>query len=218
MNYSEALSFVFRDQKWVKKIAIGGAIAFLCWYAALVFLLGFFVLGYYLSVLRNVRKGADNPLPEWNELGKLFVDGLLGGMICLVYFVIVGGVCALAIVGAVNDEYMQDFERVSLIIAISMLTLITLAFFVNYGLVQFSITENFSAAFSIGGISNLLRHHFGNFLAIIIFTLILNGMLFLAGLGILSPFTNFWGLIVQAHLFGQYAKSLQPTAAAIQSV
>ncbi len=217
MNYSEALYFTFRDQNWVKKIAIGGAIAFLCWYAALVFFLGFFVLGYYLGVLRNVRQGVDNPLPEWNELGKLFVDGLLGGMICLAYFLIIGGVCALAIVGVVNDESLQDFEKVSLIIVISVLTLVTLAFFVNYGLLQFSITENFGAAFSISGVFNLLRHHFGNFLAIIIFSLILNGMLFLAGLGILSPFTNFWGMIVQAHLFGQFAKSTQPAANAIQS-
>jgi hypothetical protein len=63
----------------------------------------------------------------------------------------------------------------------------------------------------------LLKNDFGNYLTIVIFTSILNAMLFLAGLGIFSPFTNFWGYMVQAHLFGQYAKGVQATTPAVQS-
>jgi len=88
----------------------------------------------------------------------------------------------------------------------------------NYGLIQFAATENFGSAFSLSGIFTLIKNDLGNFLAIMIFSSILNAILFLAGLGILSPFTNFWGLVVQAHLFGQCAKGLQSTTpTALQS-
>ena len=40
MNYSEALAFTFRDTDWLKKIAIGGLIAFISFYLGLFFLFG----------------------------------------------------------------------------------------------------------------------------------------------------------------------------------
>ena len=71
MNYSEALSFAFRDRNWLKKIVIGGAIAFASFYLGIIFIFGFFVIGYYIGVLRNVAKAVESPLPEWNDLVNL---------------------------------------------------------------------------------------------------------------------------------------------------
>lgn len=216
MNYSDALSFTFRDPNWLKKIAIGGAIAFASFYLGIIFIFGFFVIGYYIGVLRNVSNNVELPLPEWNDLGKLFVDGMLGAIISVFYFLIIGGLCALAIVSVVND-YMPDFEKVSLIVLISVTTLVTLATCIGYGLLQFALTGNFSSAFSLTGFFNIIRSDPGNFLAIIIFSIILNCILFFAGLGIFSALTNFWGMVVQAHLFGQYARTLRSPVPAVQS-
>ncbi len=217
MNYSEAVSFTFRDPKWLKKIAIGGAISFASFYLGIFFVFGFFVLGYYIGVLRNVAQNVEPTLPEWNDLGKLFVDGLLGGIISFFYILIIGGLCALAIYSVATD-YMPEFEKVSLIVFISIITFLALTAFISYGLLQLAITENFGSAFSFSGFLQILRTDLGNFMAIIVFSIILNCILFLAGLGIFSALTNFWGMVVQAHLFGQYAKSLRPTTAAVQSV
>ncbi|MFQ5640135.1 MAG: DUF4013 domain-containing protein [bacterium] len=216
MNYTEALSFIFQDQQWVKKMAIGGLFAFISFYCGLFFITGFFVVGYYVGVVRNVVHREESVLPNWSDMSKIFVDGLVGAIIIFFYFVIIGAICTLLIVSVAHD-YMPDYEKALLIILISLSTLLALTFLINYGLMQFAATDNFGAAFSLPGILSLIKSHFGDFLAIIIFTLILNGILFLAGLGILSPFTNFWGMVVQAHLFGQCAKAIHPDTPAVQS-
>ncbi|NIR52397.1 DUF4013 domain-containing protein [candidate division KSB1 bacterium] len=216
MNYSEALSFTFQDKDWLKKMAIGGLIAFISFYCGLFFIFGFPLVGYYVGVIRNVVKGEEQPLPDWADMSKIFVDGILGGIIFLVYFVVIGGICALLIVSVAN-QYMPDHEKALLITLISVFTLLALTVFINFGLIQFAATDNFGSAFSLPGIFQLVKSHLGEFLAISMFSLILNGILLLAGLGILSPFTNFWGMVIQAHLFGQCAKAMHPVTTAVQS-
>ncbi|HEX9652131.1 MAG TPA: DUF4013 domain-containing protein, partial [bacterium] len=167
MNYSEALSFAFRDPNWLKKMLIGGAIAFASFYLGIFFIFGFFVIGYYIGVLRNVARNVEPLLPEWNDLGKIFVDGLLGGIISFFYFLVIGGLCALAIVSVATD-YMPDFEKVTLIVIISILTILALGIFISYGLLQLAMTENFGSAFSFSAVFHIIRSDLGNFLAIII--------------------------------------------------
>ena len=218
MNYSEALSFTFQDKEWLKKVGIGGFFALISFYAGLFFIFGFFLVGYYIGVLRNVMNGEESPLPDWSNMSKIFVDGIMGTIIILIYFIIIGGLCAILITNVATDPYIQDYELAISCVLTSLLTLFALGFFINYGLIQYAATENFGSAFSLSGIFTLVKNDLGNFLAIMIFSSILNAILFLAGLGILSPFTNFWGLVVQAHLFGQCASGLQSTTpTALQS-
>jgi len=211
MNYSEALSFTFQDKEWLKKIGLGGLFALISVYAGLFFIFGFFLVGYYIGVLRNVMHGEETPLPDWSNMSKIFVDGLMGTIIILIYFIAIGGICALLIARITSDPYVQDHEVAISCVLTALATLFALGFFINYGLMQIAATENFGSAFSLSGIFTLIKTDFGNFLAVLIFSSILNAILFLAGLAILSPFTNFWGLVVQAHLFGQYARGLQGT-------
>jgi len=203
MNYTEALSFSFQDDEGLKKLLIGGIFVFISLFAGLFFITGFIVMGYYIGLLRNVMEGVEKPLPKWDSWSKIIVDGLLGGIICLIYFVFIGGMGAIMIYSIAEDPGMQDFEMVMTIIVISLLILFSLSILCNLGLARFAATNDFGAAFSLVEIFRLLRNDFGNYITISIFSFILNSVLFLAGLGILSPFTNFWGLVVQAHLFGQ---------------
>ncbi len=217
MNYSEALSFVFEDEEWLKKMAIGGFIALVSFYAGLVFIFGFFLVGYYIGVMRLVMAGDENPLPDWSDTSKLFVDGLLGAIISLVYVIICGGLCALFIVNLANSPYTSDAEMVVGCVVAGFATFFALTFFINYGLMQFALTESFSAAFSFPDMLRFFRNNLGDFIAITIFSLILNLMLLCAGLAILSPFTNFWGMVVQAHLFGQCARQSRPVSEVMQT-
>ncbi|MFQ5603557.1 MAG: DUF4013 domain-containing protein [bacterium] len=209
MNYSEALSFTFKDESWLKKMAIGGLFGFMSMYAGLLFIFGFFLVGYYVGVLRNVMNEEETSLPEWSDMSKIFVDGVMGSVIFLIYFIVIGGLCALFIIHVASNHYMAEVEQVSLIVFISVATFIALTFFINFGLTQYAATENFASAFSLAGLINILRSHFGDFIAIIIFSIILNGILLCAGLVIFAPITNFWGMLIQAHLFGQYAREIK---------
>ncbi|RMF69941.1 MAG: DUF4013 domain-containing protein [Calditrichaeota bacterium] len=215
MNYSEALSFTFEDSQWVKKIAIGGLIALVSF--CLLFMFAFILVGYYVGVLRNVLKREAEPLPAWSDMGKIVVDGVLGTVISFIYFVLIGGVCALLIVQVTSQPFMQETERVVLIVLISVSTLLALGVFINFGLMQYAATQNFGAAFNVSDLHSLLKGHMGDYIAILVFSCILNALLFLAGFGIISPFTNFWGMVVQAHLFGQCARALYPVQPSVQS-
>lgn len=218
MNYSEALSFIFQDKDWVKKTAIGGFCLFIAVFSGILFFIGFFAIGYYLAVLRNVIQGEEKILPEWDgNWGKFFADGLLGAIIMLINFLVIGGLCAIIIVGLATSSDLAEYEMVLGIVFTAIATAVSLIVTINLCFVQFAKTNDFAAAFRVAEIADLLKDDFANFLTIVIFVSILNAILFLAGLGIFSPFTNFWGYLVQAHLFGQYARKARTTAPVIQS-
>lgn len=216
MNYSEAISYIFQDKEWSKKIGIGGLCLFVALFTGILFFVAFFAIGYYVSALRQVMKGEEKPLPEWSAWSRFFADGLLGAIIMFVYLLVIGGLGAIVIVSIATAD-LADYELVLGIVFASLGILIGFVLFTNLALIRFAVTNDFAAAFRVPEILQLLKNDFGNYLSIVVFVSILNGILFLAGLGIFSPFTNFWGYMVQAHLFGQYAKGVNSAVPAVQS-
>jgi len=217
MNYSTALSYIFQDQDWLKKTVLGGFCIFIAVFSGILFFAAFFAIGYYVNVLRHVMNNAEKPLPEWdNNWSKFFVDGLMGALILFVYFIAIGGLGAIIIVNFALAD-IADYERVLGIVFTGLGILLGLTIFGNLGLMRYAATNDFAAAFRLPEISQMLKNDFGNFVTIVLFTSLLNAMLFLAGLAIFSPFTNFWGCMVQAHLFGQFARGANSTLpAAVQ--
>ena len=69
MNIQKALTYPFEDKQWTGKIGIGVLIS-------IVPILNFAWLGYILELMRQVIKGNPLPMPDWNNLGKKFMDGL----------------------------------------------------------------------------------------------------------------------------------------------
>ena len=43
--------------------------------------------GYFVRLVRNVARGDERPLPEWDDLGGIFSDGLRAVAVYLAYFV-----------------------------------------------------------------------------------------------------------------------------------
>jgi len=217
MNYSEALSFTFQDKDWVRKVAVGGLSLFIVAVTGIFFFVGFFAIGYYIAVLRNVVNGEEKTLPEWdNNWSKFFSDGLLGAIIMLINFLVLGGLCAIIIVSIAMLNDLETYEKVLGIIFTSLGTSISLMLTTNLCFIQFAKTNDFAAAFRFSELLALLKNDWGNYLTIVVFVSILNAILFVAGLVIFAPFTNFWGCLVQAHLFGQYARRASAATPALQ--
>jgi hypothetical protein len=86
---------VTEDPEWVKKILIGGVFTLAC-----TFLVGVpFVLGYFSRTLRNVVAGEPRPMPEWDDLGGIFNEGLRLTAVYLLYTLAI--IAALLALGAV---------------------------------------------------------------------------------------------------------------------
>jgi hypothetical protein len=95
LDFGGCFRRVTDDPAWVRKTLVGGAFVLLAG-----FLVGLpFVLGYYGRVLRNTAAGQAQPLPEWDDLGGLFSDGL--GLLAVYLGHVLGVVVVLAALGCV---------------------------------------------------------------------------------------------------------------------
>jgi hypothetical protein len=90
LDFGRSFTFVTEDPEWLKKILIGGAFTLAC-----AFLVGVpFVLGYFSRTLRSVVAGEPRPMPEWDDLGGIFNEGLRLAAVYLLYALSVGAVAA----------------------------------------------------------------------------------------------------------------------------
>lgn len=78
MNINKAFSFPFEDKQWISKLGIGAVIG-------MVPILNFAWNGYLVGILRNVMSNAEEPLPNWDNFEKKFMDGLILFAVGLVY-------------------------------------------------------------------------------------------------------------------------------------
>ena len=96
--------FLFDDPRWLPKVLIGGAFFLL----ATLFVGIPFLLGYVAKLIRNVIAGDPRPLPEWDDLGELFSEGLLLLCVGLVYMVPVAILSILIAIPAALKWEVRD--------------------------------------------------------------------------------------------------------------
>lgn len=95
IDFGRSFSYVSEDPDWLKKVLIGGLFGLAC-----MVLVGIpFVLGYFSRTLRNVVAGEPRPMPEWDDLGGIFNEGLRLTAVYLLYTL--GIVAILAALGCV---------------------------------------------------------------------------------------------------------------------
>jgi uncharacterized membrane protein len=79
MDFGKAFTFVFEDEDWLKKIALGGLLS-------LIPVIGIFlVIGYGFEVTKRVIKGDAEVLPDWSDFGGYLTKGFLVFLIVFVY-------------------------------------------------------------------------------------------------------------------------------------
>ena len=83
MDFAKAFSFFYEDEDWIKKLGIGALIVLVGILLAGIPLI--LLAGYELAVARNVAKGSDRPMPEWDDWGEFFKDGAMVFVAQLVY-------------------------------------------------------------------------------------------------------------------------------------
>lgn len=85
LDFGKALQFFFEDPDWVKKLLIGGVFSLL----GSVIIGSFFVAGFALRTLRRTMRGEARPLPDWDDWGGIFSDGLKVAAVYLGHLVVV---------------------------------------------------------------------------------------------------------------------------------
>ena len=166
MDIQRAFTFITDDPDWVTKVGIMLAIALVA-----PFLLGvpyLLIIGYSIQVAVNARKGVDNVLPEWDELGQKFMDGLMVTLARLVYtlpiwlilclYITFGGVLG-ALTSSGNEDVFGALFGGGFLLIFCLIFIFAIALaFINPGIViQYIRNNNPGSMYSVGAVLGIVR-------------------------------------------------------------
>jgi hypothetical protein len=163
------------DTNWVIKVAIYAVLSFFA-----LFLLPIpLILGYNVAITRNVKNGLENPLPEWDDFGRFFTDGLYIFIAQLVYtlpFWLLSCIAVVATVGlgglggAVGSDSAAAASAMGIwgiwmVVGCLMLLLVLVAIFIMPALIiQYVYHENLAACFRFGEVLAIARDNIADIL------------------------------------------------------
>ncbi|HEV7240073.1 MAG TPA: DUF4013 domain-containing protein [Thermoanaerobaculia bacterium] len=215
-DFAKPFSYVFDDPDWVTKILIGG----LFYIAGFLIIGWFFILGYVAKTARNIIADQARPLPEWENLGDFFNEGLrlFGVMLVIVLPMValaVGIMIPAGILGSVDNEGVAALGSLMSGCIVCIFVPISLAvwFFMPGMLLFAAVEQRFGAAFEFRRIWPFIKQNIGNYLLALVVMIIAR---FLGGFGIMLlcigvVFTGFWSFLITAHGFAQvYRLATQP--------
>jgi len=207
-DFMRPFAFVFDDPRWLPKILVGG----------LFYLLGFliigffFIMGYQARLARNVIAGVQNPLPEWDDLGEYFAEGLRLVGVVLVWIIPIMGIVMLLIVpGAILSESSNEVaEGIGGCLAGTMWCLmfplsLAVTFFMPASLLMAVVEKRFGAAFEFDRIWPFIKDNIGDYLLALVVYFVAR---FIGGFGIILLcigviFTAFWAMCITTYGYAQ---------------
>jgi len=215
VDFGRSFTFVTEDPEWVKKILIGGAFTL-----ASALLVGVpFVLGYFARTLRNVVQGEPRPMPDWDDLGGLFSEGLRLTAVYLLYTLGIVAVVAafgcvlmlpaMALSGGGSDVsdalgVMGGLGVVALY-GLVMVVSLAVAVYLPAALARAALRGTVADGFAWREILGFIRANLGNYLLSLVIYLLAS---FVGQFGILLCCVGifpavFWGYLVLAVALGQ---------------
>jgi hypothetical protein len=215
VDFGRSFTFVTEDPEWVKKILIGGAFSLAC-----ALLVGVpFVLGYFARTLRNVVQGEPRPMPDWDDLGGLFSEGLRLTAVYLLYTL--GIVAVLAAFGcvlmlpvmALSGSGSRPSDALGVLGGLGIVALyglvmvvsLALAVYLPAALARAALRGTVADGFAWREVLGFIRANLGNYLLTLVIYLLAS---FVAQFGILLCCVGvfpaaFWGYLVLAVALGQ---------------
>ncbi|HEX9921322.1 MAG TPA: DUF4013 domain-containing protein [Anaerolineae bacterium] len=217
MDIGSAFTFVFDDEDWIKKLAIGGGITLV---GAILtpIIIGLALLlpigGYMLETIKNVRDGQSTPLPEWTDIGGLFSKGLMVFVIFLVYNIpsILLSCASFGISLAapnLDSDVAQALSFVSICIGCLQFIVGLVAYaLIPAALIRYAQFDSLGSAFQFGEIFSFISANMGDYVIAVLLSWVASLVaifgVILCVVGVF--FTLFWSNLVTANLIGQLAR------------
>ena len=199
----------------MEKILVGG----LFFLAGFLIVGWFFILGYCSRLARNVMNGVQRPLPEWDELGDMFGEGLRLFIVVFLYLLPIVVVAVLigvpaALMNAVRNESAEMLGAgisgcmVCLIVPFSL----AISLWLPAAMLRSVSTNSIGGGFEFAAIWAFIRDNAMNYLLAIVIYFIAR---FIAGFGFILLcigliFTGFWALLIQTYGFAQVWRLRRP--------
>jgi hypothetical protein len=200
IDLARGFRFVPEDPDWIKKVLIGGVFMLL----AGLLIGAVFVAGYGVRLLRRTARGETRPMPEWDDLGGIFGDGLrpiglylayaLPAMLVPMAFMLL---IALGTAGLSSVDSRGASDAFGALAAIGMMGLyavmavvmIALGLYVPAALARFVALERMSAGFEVRENLAFIRRNLPNYAMTLLLYLLAS---FAAQLGIVLCCVGFF--------------------------
>jgi hypothetical protein len=209
MDIGRSLTFLLDDDAWPTKLGLGALIMF-------VPVLNFAAVGYEVRLIRNVLRDEPRPLPTWNDLGDLFMDGLWLALARLVYTLPMIGLffcLPLAflplVVGAENERDVEQRLLIFFLIGGGVVLMVMVYAFV-FGLISPAVTVQYvrqgglGACFNWGAMLAFVRNNLGAYLVVWAMTLAAGFVLgaVIGPIGVVLNFVPCVGWLAYLALYG----------------
>lgn len=227
MDVAKAFTYITEDDRWMGKIGIGALISLLAFFILPAFLL----TGYMVGITRNVMNGVKRPLPEWEDLGTLFKDGISIAIASLVYTLPFWLLICIAFVTTIGFGGLSEATEISedalvagvlatygLVGCLTLIFMLALFFISPAIVIQYVREGELSACFRFGEVLTIARENLGDiviagltpFAASFVFSILFGALSIIPCLGWIASFAL--GVVmgpyltaVTGHLYGQIA-------------
>ncbi len=215
MDIGKSFSFVMDDADWIKKIVIGGIIM-------LIPFVNFAGFGYMAELMRRVRDNDPTPLPDWDEFGKYFSDGLklLVGfliyslpalLVICIMAIVSGGLVAAADSGGMDSDTISGAGIVMVAFQCVYFVLLLIPAVLSPAIyARFAEEGTIGSMIRFGDVLGFVKQNVGSYVIVLLVSFAV--MMIIAPLGLIACligviFTQWWAYLVFAHLTGQLMRS-----------
>ncbi len=215
MDIGSSFTYMFEDENWLKKVLIGGVVA-------IIPIVNFAAYGYLIQVLRNTRDGQPQPLPEWDQFGQYFMDGLWLFLINLVYSIPLILLACLGAVGATvagnNSDAQGAVSAITICLNCVSFLWSLLIFIITPALwIRFAEVGEFMVGFRFGELFSIITANIGSYVIVLLLLFVIG---FIGGLGLLLCvipviLTAGWAVVAAGNLIGQLAAQVRQNQPAI---
>jgi hypothetical protein len=213
MDYGKSFTFVFEDEKWLSKFAVGVLVS-------LVPIVNLASYGYMVQLLKNVRDGQEYPLPEWDDFGKLFLDGLkflAGYLVYTIPLILLGFITIPIAIAAESGGRSEDVLAVTIMCISCLVILLSFLPMLLYPAlyIQYAKNDKIGDMFRLDEMWDLFKADSANY--IIVLLMIFFVLVFIASFGLVLCFvgillTAWWAQLVTANMIGQLAQPQEKAA------
>jgi len=204
MDFGKAFSFVFEDEDWLKKIAVGGLFS-------LIPVIGIFVvLGWGVEITKRVINGDPEILPDWSDFGGYLTRGFMVFLVAFIYLlpvILLQACSSLPYLYEAADETLLTIFTIVTVCFGCLTTIYSIGAYLLLpaAIARYAATGEVSAAFKLGEVFKMVKNNIGTYAMVllggIVASLVASLGVIACGIGVL--FTSVYSFAINGHLWGQ---------------